>query len=116
MSFTANDCSILHNGTFTYKDEDGEPILVVIDDNKHTEYHKNKKYTIQSTIKWINNCEYHATLVKATLPNFPFKKGTVMKVAIDKVDGDDIYLACSVNGSKFESKLTKKKEATPVED
>lgn len=115
-SFTVNDCGILHHGTFTYIDEDGEPIFVVIDGNKHTEYHKNRKYTIQSKIKWITDCEYEATLLKTTLPYFPFEKGTIMKVAIDKIDGDDIYLLCSVNGSKFYSKLTKNKETSSIDD
>ena len=76
LSFTAaNDekanCEILHSGTFSYTDDDGDEVVVVIEGDNHTEYHKNKKYVIESTIKWVNDCEYNATLKNVTIPKFP---------------------------------------------
>ena len=50
-SQSKNDCTILHNGNFTY----GEPnnlVNVKIDGNNHTEYHNGGKYYIKSKLEW----------------------------------------------------------------
>jgi hypothetical protein len=101
------DCSILHSGTFTYTDDDGDEVMVVIEGENHTEYHKNKKYTIESTIKWVNDCEFNATLKNATLPKFPFAKGTVLNVKIDSVEGNFIHYTGKVKGTTYKNSLKK---------
>lgn len=103
------DCTILHNGTFVYADEQGQPVKVVIDGKKHIEYHKNGKYYIKSEIKWTSDCEYTAKLVKITLPGFPYKRGTVMKVSIDDVVDNAIFCTGIINDHSFNSKLIKEK-------
>lgn len=99
------DCTILHKGTFMYADEQGQPVKVVINGKKHTEYHKNGY--IKSEIKWINDCEYTAKLVKITLPKFPYKRGTVMKVSIDDIEENAIFCTGIINDQSFSSKLIK---------
>jgi hypothetical protein len=102
------DCSILHSGTFTYTDDDGEEVMVIIEGENHTEYHKNKKYVIESTIKWVNDCEFNATLKNVTLPKFPFAKGTVMNVKVDSVEGNFISYTGKVKGTTYKGTLRKK--------
>jgi hypothetical protein len=101
-------CEIMKSGTFKY-----EGLLyenkIVINGDKHTEFHYGEKYKIESTIKWLNDCEYDATLVKSTLPNFPYNPGDVMHVKINKVDGSKIYITSTVNGKSWDSVLSKVK-------
>ena len=101
------NCAILHNGTFIYADEQGEPVRVVINGKNHTEYHKGGKYYIKSQLNWDNDCEYTAKIVKVTLPGFPYKKGTKMKVIIDNVDGNAIFCTGIIDEQSFSSKLVK---------
>jgi len=101
------DCNILHKGTFVYADEQNQPVKVIIEGKKHTEYHKGGKYYIKSELHWDNDCQYTAKIVKVNLPGFPYKKGTVMKVNIDSVDGNAIFCTGSINDQSFSSKLTK---------
>jgi len=101
-------CKILHKGTFLYADENDQPVKVVIKGSKHTEYHNGGKYIIESKLKWLSPCEYNATFVKITVPQFPFKKGTVMNVKVDSVDGGAVICSCTIDGKTFLTKLTKK--------
>ena len=101
------DCNILHKGTFIYADEQGQEVKVIIDGKKHTEYHKGGKYYIKSDLRWDNDCQYTAKIVKVTLPGFPYKKGTIMKVTVDSVDGDAIFCTGIINAESFTSKLIK---------
>lgn len=99
------DCTILHNGTFMYADEQNQPVKVIIDGRKHIEYHKNGY--IKSEIKWANDCEYTAKLLKITLPGFPYKRGTVMRVTIDDVEENAIFCTGIINDQSFSTKLIK---------
>jgi len=101
------DCNMLHRGTFLYADEQGQAVTVIIDGRKHTEYHKGGKYYIKSDLKWDNDCQYTARIVKVNLPGFPYKKGTIMKVTVDSIDGDAIFCTGSINAESFTSKLIK---------
>lgn len=102
------DCSVLHNGTFMYADEQNQPVKVIISGKKHIEYHKNGY--IKSEIKWVNDCEYTAKLVKITLPGFPYKRGTVMKVSIDDIEDNAIFCTGIINNQSFNTKLIKVEE------
>jgi len=101
------DCNILHKGTFIYADEQGQAVTVIIEGKKHTEYHKGGKYYIKSDLRWDNDCQYTAKIVKVNLPGFPYKKGTIMKVTVDSVDGDAIFCTGIINTESFTSKLIK---------
>ncbi len=99
-----NNCNQLHRGTFTYGYAD-DVVKVVFKKKKHIEYHG--KYYIKSKLVWVNDCEYNMTMKKVTIPDFPFGKGDVMNVKINKVEGDKIYYTSTVNGLSFEGMFTK---------
>ena len=105
----AEGCQILRKGTFTYKDTDGDPVIVKIVDDVSTEEHKGGKYMIMSQLKWISDCEYENMLIVSTVPKVRLEPGTVMNVTIDKVDGNDIYFTATARGKSYHSMLTKVK-------
>jgi hypothetical protein len=103
-----NDCSLLRGGgTFTYKDPQGEDVIVKINDDTWTEEHKNGQYVTLATMKWTGKCEYENTLIMSSLPGFSLSPGTVMAVTIDKVEGFDVYFTATAAGKSYHSKLTK---------
>ncbi len=104
----ANDCAIVHEGTFNYQGEAGI-VKVVINGKKHTEYHNDGKYYIKSKIEWVNECEYNMTIQKVNIPDFPFGKGDIMNVKITSVKGKNVYYTSKVNGSEFNGMMTKVK-------
>ncbi|MFL9842998.1 hypothetical protein [Flavobacterium rhizosphaerae] len=107
----AQNCEMLHSGKFEYDVEGGGVATVIINGNKHTEYHNDGEYVIESTLKWVNECEYIATLVRATVPGFPFSPGTTLNVRVKKTEGNNIYYVCKLDDhgttAVFSSKLTK---------
>ncbi len=109
MSFSSNDCGVLKNNVFTYRNSNKD-VIVVFEENKHVEYHNKKKYFIKSDIEWVNDCEYYLIIKETTLPNFPFKMGTKMHIVVDKVKGKKIYYTCSLAGRSWEGRLTKVKD------
>ena len=104
-----SECKILHNGTFKYGNTTTE-IKVVINGNKHIEYHENGKYIIKSNLNWLNDCEYNMTMTEITIPDFPYKIGDVMNVKINKVEGNEIYYTSTVQGKSWDGKLIKIKK------
>ena len=109
MSFTSSeDCCILKDNTFTYRNSKKE-VIVVFKGNKHVEYHNNEEYYIKSDIEWVNNCEYYLIIKESTLPNFPFKMGTKMHIVVNKVRGKKVYYTSSLGGRSWEGRLTKTK-------
>lgn len=114
MAFTTikpetNDCLILHEGTFIYGDSE-EVIKVVIEGENHTEYHNDGKYIIKSKLDWVNDCEYNMTMLKVTIPNFPYGVGDVMNVKIDKVEGNNILYTSTLKGQKWRGFFVKVEE------
>lgn len=102
-------CQILRKGTFTYKDTDGDPVIVKIVDDVSTEEHKGGKYMIMSQLKWTSECEYENMLILSTVPKVRLEPGTVMNVTIDKVEGNNIYFTATALGKSYHNKLTKVK-------
>jgi len=100
-------CSIMKEGKFRYQNIDDTTAYVEIDKTDHTEYYNSGKYYIKSRLKWITDCQYEMTMLKNTIPDFPFKPGDVMTVTINKVEGDIIYYSSEVNGYKWEGRLLK---------
>ncbi|MFY0628751.1 MAG: hypothetical protein JXR05_00140 [Flavobacteriaceae bacterium] len=105
---TAQQCEILKNGSFIYKLAKKD-VLVEFKENKHVEYHQDKKYYIKSDIEWVSDCEYYLIIHDATLPNFPFKKGSRLHIKITKVKGNKVYYKSSMAGRTWEGKMTKAK-------
>lgn len=105
----ATGCDMLHKGTFTYKDPEGDPVLVKIVDNVITEEHKNGKFMLMSQMTWKGECEYDNMLIVSTVPAVQLEPGTVMNVVIDKVDGNDIYFTATAKGKSYHNVLTKVK-------
>jgi hypothetical protein len=104
-----DNCIILHKGTFKYADTP-EEIIVKIKGTKHTEYHNNGKYIIESDINWVNDCEYNMTMTKITIPDFPYGPGDVMNVKIEKVIENEIYYVSTVKGQSWKGKFIKVKD------
>jgi hypothetical protein len=103
-----SSCEILHQGTFTYGS--GESLVkVVIDGDKHTEYHDKGKYFIKSTIKWVSACEYNMTMTDISIPDFPYGVGDVMNVKIDKVVDQIIYYRSTVKNQTWNGTFIKVK-------
>ena len=109
MSFTADKCFILKNNTFKYKNAKKD-VIVVFQENTHTEYHNNKEHFIKSEIEWVTNCEYYLTIKESNLPNFPFKMGTKMHILVNKVKGKRVYYTSTLGGRSWEGKMTKIKK------
>jgi hypothetical protein len=101
-----DSCQILHKGTFRYGDT-SQDIIVKIEGTKHTEYHQNGKYVIESDIRWINDCEFDMTMRRITIPNFPYEPGDVMNVKIEKVVENEIYYTSTVKGKNWRGKMVK---------
>ncbi|MDV6169918.1 hypothetical protein R1T16_15885 [Flavobacterium sp. DG1-102-2] len=102
-----NDCTLLHSGTFTYKDSEGDDVLVKINDKVWTEEHKGGKYVTLAQMKWVSKCEYENTLIMSSIPGFKLEPGTVMNVTIDKIKGFDIYFTATAEGNSYHGILTK---------
>ena len=100
------NCSALHEGTFKYGNTITE-IIVKIRGKQHIEYHEGGKYRIESTLKWINECEYDMTMKKVTIPNFPYGPGDIMHVKIEKVVGSNIYYTSTVKDQSWKGKFIK---------
>lgn len=109
MSFSAQDCTTLKNNNFVYKNG-GKEILVVFGEDDYVEYHNKKKHYIKSDIEWVSDCEYNLIIKEATLPDFPFKNGTVMNIKIDRVKGKKVYYTATLGGRSWEWKMTKVKK------
>lgn len=108
MSFTADKCFILKNNTFKYRNAKKD-VIVVFNENKHTEYHNDKEHYIKSDIEWVSNCEYYLIIQESNLPNFPFKMGTKMHIVVNKVKGKKVYYTSSLGGRSWEGRMTKVK-------
>lgn len=100
------DCTILKNNSFVYKLAK-QDVLVQFEEEKHVEYHQDKKYYIKSNIKWISDCEYYLIIQDVTLPDFPFRLGSKLHIKITKVKGDRVYYKSSMGGRTWEGKMTK---------
>lgn len=105
----SNPCNIMKRGKFLYLDVPDKTAYFTISGNKHMEFHQNKKYTITSTIEWLSDCSYEATLIDFNYPNFPLQKGDKMLVEIEKVEGDIISYRGVIKGESFTGRVRKVK-------
>lgn len=111
-SSSANDstnCKIMHQGKFKYM-ADEEEVFVEIKDSTLTEFHNAGKYTIQSRIDWLNDCEYMITIKKVTLPSFPLTTGDEVTVKINRIAGKEIFYTITLKSVSWDGKFTKIKD------
>ena len=99
------DCSILKKYKLQYLSIDDTSAYILLASDSAVEYHNHGKYQIVSRLNWTNDCEYDMILSSVTIPDFPYRSGDVMHVAIEKIDHDIVYYISTVNGQSWEGKL-----------
>lgn len=99
------DCKVLKDCKLKYLDGEDPTSYVVIKKRNHIEYHNDKKYYIKSKLNWLSDCEYNMTMMKITLPDFPFGPGEVMNVKFNKIDGDIVSYTATVRGHSVDGKF-----------
>jgi len=107
---TKASCNVLKKGKFRYLDSQDTTDYVVIEGDKHTEYHNKGKYYIKSDVTWVNDCEYNMVMTKITIPDFPFKPGDSMNVKIERIEDDIIYYTSTVKGASWSGRFRILKE------
>ncbi|RCS26357.1 hypothetical protein DUT90_11355 [Polaribacter sp. WD7] len=90
---------------YTYK-YNGNDVLVSFKDGEHTEYFENKKYFIKSKVRWISNEECIMTIQFSNLPNFPFRKGTELKMKILKIRRGKVFYQSTLGGRTWTGKMS----------
>ena len=96
--------SILKNNTYVYEYK-GNDVIVVFNNDEHTEYYNNKKYYIKSQLTWKNKYECVITIKDVTLPDVPFKAGTELEMKITKTKGNYVYYESTLAGRTWEGKM-----------
>ena len=103
----ANDCEILKHCKLKYIDGQDSTCYIIINNTEHVEYYESNKYYIKSKLNWLNDCEYEATIIEISLPNFPFGPGPgeVMHVSFKKIDDKIVSYVATVRGQNVEEKF-----------
>lgn len=101
-----NSCEILRKGTFMYT-YNKKKVKVVIDKDRHTEYHENGKYVIHSKLFWVNDCEYVTTCLKTNFPNPAYGKDDQMLVQVTRIHKNTIYFTTTINRLEWKGKMVK---------
>ena len=103
-----NSCEILRKGTFIYT-YNKKKVKVVIDKDRHTEYHENGKYVIHSKISWIEDCLYVTTCLQTNFPNSAYDKDDQMLVQVTRIHKNSIYFTTTINRLEWKGKMVKVK-------
>lgn len=77
-------------GTFKDELDIDKTAYIVVDEAYFTEYSKDGKEFIKSTIKWQSDCEYELTIQETNIKNFQIPIGTQLRVEILKFDDHSI--------------------------
>ena len=96
--------TLVNDGTYTYVYDGGE-VEVVYKGDEHYEFHDNKKYFIKSKLFWVSKDLVYVTIEDFTIPNFPFKRGTKMKIEITKKEKEFIYYESTLGGRTWLGKM-----------
>jgi hypothetical protein len=99
------DCSILKKHKLQYLSINDTSAYILLAEDSAIEYHNHGKYQIVSKLNWTNDCEYDMILSSVTIPNFAYRPGDVMHVAMEKIEGDIVYYISTINGNSWEGKL-----------
>jgi hypothetical protein len=87
---------MLHSGTFTYTDDEGDEVIVVIEGDSYVEYFKNRKYSLERRLQWVDDCQFNASFVKSNLPNLGKVRTAVMNLKADRIEGNFVYYTASL--------------------
>jgi hypothetical protein len=77
---------------------------VVFQDSIHMEYVDNGKYYIKSKLEWISDCEYNATVIKFTWPEFVFPIGEVLNCKVTEIKNDTLFFDLRLRDIKMQQK------------
>lgn len=88
-----------------YFETDDHLTYIIIKGNIHTEYPDNGKAYIKSDLKWVNDCEYNATVKELTVVDSPFKVGDKLNVKFDKIENGIVYYTASFEGDILRGKF-----------
>ena len=95
---------LVENKTYTYKSH-ADDVLVIFNNENHTEYYNNKKHFIKSKISWVSIDECYMTIQESNLPNFPFNEGTKLHMKITKVKRGYIFYESTLGGKTWTGKM-----------
>ena len=99
---------LVSNQTFTYM-YDGGKVEVEYKGDTHYEYHNNRQHFIKSKLFWVSEDLVYVTIEDFTIPNFPFERGTKMKIEITKVEKDYVYYKSTLGGRTWLGKMKESK-------
>lgn len=77
---------------------------VLIQDSIHMEYVDDGKYYIKSKLEWISDCEYSATVIEFTWPEFVFPIGEVLYAKLTEIKNDTLFLELRVRDFNMKTK------------
>ncbi len=95
---------LVKDNTYSYQ-YDGGNVDVIFKGNEHYEFHNNRKHFIKSKLFWVAEDLVYVTIEDFNLPNFPFKRGTKMKIEITKVEKNYIYYKSTLGGRTWLGKM-----------
>jgi hypothetical protein len=99
------DCGVLKNCKYKNLDATEDSTAYILASNGiNTEYFLKGKYYVRSKVEWLKPCEYRMTVIKSTLPNFPFHPGDTMNVKVDRIDNGLFYTTSTANGTSWKGK------------
>ena len=105
QSKVKTDCSVLKNCKLKYTETNDNSTYIVIKNNKLVEYPRGGKSYIMSNLKWINECEYNATVIKITETKTIFKVGDVLNVKFNKIENGYAYYTANFKGKTLTGKF-----------
>ncbi|MBP2832142.1 hypothetical protein J8281_08065 [Aquimarina sp. U1-2] len=98
------DCNKFKTGTFKYSDNDDW--VVTRTDSTQIEVNKKNGRTLRSSINWLSNCEYVAT-VKDVNSSVNDIIGKVIKVNITQTDKDTYIVYATSDEESYKVKMIK---------
>ncbi|WP_159950727.1 hypothetical protein [Polaribacter septentrionalilitoris] len=99
---------LIKDKSFTYNYNGGE-VFVTFKGDEHIEFHNNKQHFIKSKLFWVSKDLVYVTIEDYTLPNFPFKRGTKMKIEFTKVKDGFVEYKSTLGGRTWLGKMKESK-------
>ncbi|WP_299051062.1 hypothetical protein [uncultured Polaribacter sp.] len=95
---------LIKDKTYTYNYNGGE-VFVVFKGKKHIEYHNNRQNFIKSKLFWVEKDLVYVTIEDYNIPNFPFERGTKMKIEFTKVKNGYVEYKSTLGGRTWLGKM-----------
>jgi len=89
---STDDCAVMQSAIKLYEKKEGNEtsFYVIKDEVWFYEFTNAGRQYIKSKIDWLPNCTYQLTMVETNIPEFDLTAGTMIKVRITKVDGNEV--------------------------